>query len=114
MSTIMVDAVLEQLTGNNDEIYECPAGAQSAEIVYGNCTNEDASNATLIVRVVKSGGSIDVTNIYFPEKTILAGTADPLILLRGRAMKPGDKVYATASSASRLNFCLGIKETYAN
>lgn len=114
MSILLVDAVVEQLTGNNDEVYECPAGVQAAEITYGNCTNEDASNATLIIRVVQSGDSIGVGNIYFPEKTILAGTYDPLLAMVGRSLQPGDKIYATASSASRLNFCMTIKEYYAN
>lgn len=110
MTIRYVDAVSEQLPATDTTIYTAPSGVESAHVVFGNCTNEDAVDTTLTINVVQSGGAVAVTNRYFPPKTITAGSTDSLSAIVNCVLKPGDFISAVAADAARLNLKLGIKE----
>ena len=99
----------EQLPAAATTIYTCPTGF-TAEVMFGNCANEDATDTTLEVNIVRSGGGVGVSNVYLPSKTITAGTSDPLDPIVGAILEAGDFISATAGAIDRLNFKLGIKE----
>lgn len=110
MSTTNIDAVLEQVPGTDTTAYTAPTTVKYSQIIFGNCTNEDAVDTTLTVNIVQSGGSVAVTNRYFPPTTITAGTSDSLTSIVGAVLAPGDFISCVAGAASRLNLKLGIKE----
>jgi len=116
MSIIYVDVVQEQATASNATIYTAPSASnfESAHIIYGNCANEGAVDTELTINIVQSGGSVGVTNRYFPPKVIFAGRTDPLSPLVGRAIKSGDFISSIASLADNLNLSLTIKEIYSD
>ena len=113
MSILFKDAVQEQLPATDTTVYTCPTNAVSAQVQFGNCTNEDAVDTTLVVNVVKSGGAVGVTNVYIPSTTITAGTNNSLSSIINMTLMPGDFISAIAGSAAKLNFKLSIKEIYA-
>jgi len=113
MSILFKDAVQEQLPATDTTVYDCPANALSAHVQFGNCTNEDAVDTTLVVNIVKSGDTAGVTNIYIPSTTILAGTSNSLSGIINVTLMPGDFISAIAGSAARLNFKVSVKEIYA-
>ena len=116
MSVIYTDVAQEQVTASDVTIYTAPTASnfESAHITFGNCTNEDSTDAELTINIVQSGGSVAVTNRYFPPKTIFAGRYDPLTPLMGATLKSGDFISSIASAASRLNLKLTVKEIYTD
>lgn len=112
MTVIKVAHESEQVPTAGEVGYTCPSTAKYAEVTFGLCTNEDASNDSLTVYVIASGGSAADTNIYIDGRTITAAGNDTLDELIGLVLEPGDKVVPRASAADRLNFKLGIKEVY--
>lgn len=113
MTTIRyVDSVWEQVTASSTTQYTAPANVESAHVIFAQCTNEDASDTTLTVNIVQSGGSVAVTNRYIAGKSIVAGVSEPLDIV-GAVLKPGDFISAIAGAADRLNLKIGIKEIYA-
>lgn len=110
MTISYVDAVTEQVPASATTVYTCPSTVKSAQIIFANCTNEDASDTTLTVNIAQSGTSVAVTNQYFPSTTITAGTTNGVTSIVGAILNAGDFVSVTAGAADRLNFKLGIKE----
>ena len=116
MAIFYIDVVQEQVTAGNVTIYTAPSTAnfESAHIIYGNCTNESATDTELTINIVQSGGSVGVTNRYFPPKAVYAGRTDPLTPIVGRAIKSGDFISSIASLANNLNLSLTVKEIYTD
>jgi hypothetical protein len=112
MTVRFVSKESEQLPATSTEIYECPANSNSASIIFANCTNEDASDATIQINLVQKDGSVADTNIYLKSKNVLSGSTDNLDEIIGAILEPGDKIYAIAGNADRLNLKLGIKELF--
>lgn len=116
MTVRYIDISQEQVTTSNVKIYTASSATnfESAHIVFGNCTNEGLVDAELTVNIVQSGGSVAVTNRYFPPKVIFAGRSDPLTSLIGVTLKSSDFINSTSSLASNLNLKLSIKEIYTD
>lgn len=116
MAVFYIDVAQEQVTASDVTIYTAPSASnfESAHIIYGNCTNESATDTELTINIVQSGGSAAVTNRYFPPKVIFAGRTDPLTPIVGRAIKAGDFISSIASLANNLNLSLTIKEIYTD
>jgi hypothetical protein len=116
MTVLYIDVVQEQVTASDVTVYTASSASnfESAHIVYGNCTNEGTVNTELTMNIVQSGGSVGVTNQYFPPKTIFAGRTDPLTPLIGATLKSGDFINSIGSLASNLNLKLTIKEIYSD
>ena len=116
MAITYVDVVQEQVTAGNVTIYTAPSVSnfESAHIVYGNCANESTTDTELTINIVQSGGSVGVTNRYFPPKIVFAGRTDPLSPIVGRAIKTGDYISSIASLANALNLSITIKEIYSD
>jgi hypothetical protein len=116
MTVKHIDVAQEQVTAANVTIYTAPVASnfESARITYGNCANAGAVDTELTVNIVKSGGSVAVTNRYFPPSVIFAGRSDPLSPLIGITLKSGDFINSIASLASNLNLKLSITETYTD
>ncbi len=113
MTISYVDAVSEQLPDTDTTIYTCPVGASSAHIQFANVTNENAgAAATIIVNIVQSGGSVDVSNQYIPIKTIAISSTNGLTGIINAVLKTGDYISAIAGTATSLNLKIGIKEIY--
>lgn len=110
MTIAYADAVSEQVPASDATVYTCPSTVSSAQIIFANCTNEDASDTTLTVNIVQSGSSVAVTNQYFPSTTIAAGTTNGVTAIVGAILKAGDFISVVAGVADRLNFKVGIKE----
>lgn len=116
MTTIYKDVVQEQVTAAEVTIYTAPTASnfESAQIIYGNCTNSSAADAELTLNIVQSGGSAAITNRYFPPSVIFAGRNDQLSPIVGRVLKAGDSIVSLGSLASSLNLSIGIREQYTN
>lgn len=112
MSIDYVDAIDEQIAATDTTLYTCPANARSSIITAGNCTNEDASAAELTLNIVKSGGSVAVTNEYVPATSLATKTTKNLTELVNLVLKPGDFISVKADVADRLNLKLALKEVY--
>lgn len=116
MTISYVDVSQEQVTAADVTIYTAPSASnfESAHIIYGNCVNEGTVDTELTLNIVQSGGSVAVTNRYFPPKVIFAGRTDPLTPIVGVALKAGDFINSIGSLASNLNLKLSIKEIYSD
>jgi hypothetical protein len=116
MTIRYIDVVQEQVTAAEVTIYTAPTAAnfESAHIIYGNCSNESATDTELTINIVQSGGSAGVTNRYFLPQVIFGGSYDPLTPIIGRVLKAGDFVVSIAETASNLNLAIGIKEVYTD
>lgn len=116
MAVFYIDVNQEQVTASNVTIYTAPSASnfESAHIIYGNCTNEGSTDTELTINIVQSGGSVAVTNRYFPPKVIFAGRTDPLTPIIGRVLKAGDSINSIASLASNLNLSISVKEIYTD
>jgi len=116
MTVLYVDVVQEQVTDSDVSIYTAPSASnfESAHIVYGNCVNEGSINTELTINIVQNGGSVAVTNRYFPPKTIFSTRTDPLTSIIGATLKSGDFINSIGSLASNLNLKLTIKEIYTD
>jgi len=116
MSIVYVDVVQEQVTAGNVTVYTAPSASnfESAHIIFGNCTNESATDAELTLNIVQYGGAVAATNRYFPPKVIFAGRTDPLSPIIGATLKTGDFINSIASVATSLNLKLTIKEIYSD
>jgi hypothetical protein len=109
MTTNYKDEVQEQLPATSTQVY-LAGTVNSAHIVYATVHNEDtATNVTITVNVVQSGGSAGLTNQYV-SRPVPAGASLVLNELLGRVLKTGDAIYATAGAANSLNLSVGIKE----
>jgi hypothetical protein len=111
MSIIYVANEQEQLPAASTLIYTCPPNADSAHIIFTNCTNTDTSFRTVTVNIVSSGDAASTSNEYVRAKNISAGDSVSL-KITGATLKAGDSVWATASLASTLNLKIDIKEIY--
>lgn len=109
MAITYVDATQEQLPATNTTIYTCPAYVTSAHVQYANATNEDAAT-TIVINIVKSGGSVAVTNEYVSTTAIVSKATNGLSGIINAVLKPGDFISGIAGDVSRLNVKLGIKE----
>jgi hypothetical protein len=107
-----VSAELEQVTASDTTLYTCDTNAKSAAITNAVVNNEDASSTTLSVNIVKSGGSVAVTNLYASERPVAGITNVALTEIIGVVLEPGDFVSAIAADAGRLNLKLAIREKY--
>ena len=112
MTVIYDDAVQEQLPAADTLVYTAPANCKSAQIVFANCTCEDATGDSISVNIVKSGDTAAVTNLYVKSKAVVAGATSNLTEIVGAVLKPGDFISAAAATADRLNLKIGIKEIY--
>ena len=110
MTIQYIDAVQEQLPSTDTTIYTCPLTAKSAHIQFANANNEDAVDTTIVINIVKSGGSVAVTNEYISTTTIVSKTSNGLSAIVNAVLKPGDFISAIAGAADKLNIKLGIKE----
>jgi len=110
MSVKFIDAVSEALPAVDTTIFTAADTLDSATIIGGNCTNSTGVAATLVVNIVKSGGSVAATNIYLPESTIDPDAQNPLSEIVGLVLAPGDFISAIAGTAASLNFKVSIKE----
>lgn len=112
MSVGFTDVVSEQLPAADTLLYTAPANCKSAQIIYVNCTCEDAAGSSFSVNIVQSAGSVAVTNLYLKAKAVTAGATVNASELVGAVLMPGDFISAIAADASRLNLKIGIKEIY--
>ena len=114
MTVKYIDVVQEQVTAGEVTVYTAPTASnfESANIIYGNCTNEGAADAELTLNIVQSGGTAGVTNRYFPPSVVFAGRYDPLTPIIGRVLKSGDFIVSISDTASTLNLSIGIQEIY--
>ena len=110
MTITYIDKVAEQVAATDTTIYPCPTTVSSAHVIFANCTCEDAIGDTITVNIVKSGGSVAVSNQYVSAKNIASLSSDPLSEIVGAILKPGDFISIVAATADRLNFKIGIKE----
>jgi hypothetical protein len=111
MTITYVDAVSEQLPATDTTIYTCPSsGVGSSHIIYANATCEDATGDDITINIVKSGGAVAVSNQYLQARAIAAGATEVLSEVIGAVLKPGDFISAKATTASRINLKLSIKE----
>lgn len=108
MTITYKDEVSEQLPITSTLIYTA-GSLSSAHVIYATTHNESASNVTIIVNIVQSGGSAGVTNQYV-SRTIAAGSSVVLNEIINRVLKTGDAIYATAGTAAALNLAIGVKE----
>lgn len=115
MTIKLLDWVSEQVPTTGTAGYECPANAKNAQVIFANCTNANAADASLTVHIIKASedpAAPSEADTYFPSKSILAGTTDPVSSIVGAILMPGDLLVPLASNATRLNFKIGVKETY--
>ena len=90
-------------------IYTAPDNT-TAQVVFANCTNESASDATFTIHVVQSGGSLADTNIYVDAKALGAGKSDLIPEIVGMWLSAGDYIIAFGSIADAMNLRISIKE----
>lgn len=112
MTVRFEDAVLEQVPAADTLVYTAPAACKSAQIIFANCTCEDAVADSISVNIVQSGATAAATNIYVKSKAIAAGETSSLSEIVGAVLKPGDFVSAIAATIDRLNLKIGVKEIY--
>lgn len=108
MANSFTDHVLESVGASSSLLYTTPT-VESAKIIHMTCHNYSASNITLTINIVQSGGSVASSNEYFSE-IIAAGETRSIYELIGSIFSTGDLVYAVASSASSVNLKMGVKE----
>ena len=116
MTVRYIDAIQEQVTAAEVTIYTAPTASnfESAHIIYGNCSNESATDTELTVNLVQNSGSAAVTNRYFLPSVIYKGRSNPLTPLIGAVLSAGDSIVSIGSLASNLNLKLSIKEIYTD
>jgi len=116
MSVKYIDVVQEQVTVANVTMYTAPISSsfESAHIIFCNCTNEGIVDTELTINIVQQGGSVSVTNQYFPPKVIFAGRTDPLTPLVGVTLKAGDFISSIGEFVSNLNLKITVKEIYSD
>lgn len=108
MATTYKDMISEQVPATNSAIYT--AGTlSSAHIMAATVYNTSASNVSIQVNIVQSGGSVASTNRY-SSHIIPAGSERVLYELIGLILNTGDYISVVAGSASALNFKGTIKE----
>ena len=108
MTITYTDNVQEQLPAASTLVATIGT-VNSAHIVYAAVFNESASNVTIIVNIVQSGGSAGVTNQYV-SRTVAADSSLVLNEIINRVLKAGDTIYATAGTADALNLSVGVKD----
>lgn len=108
MTISYTDNIQEQLPAASTLIATVGT-VNSSHIVYATAHNESAANVTIIVNIVKSGGSAGVTNQY-ASRTVAAGSSLVLGEIINRVLKTGDAIYATAGAADAINLAIGIKD----
>jgi hypothetical protein len=101
-------SLLEQVPTSSTSVYSTPS-VTSAHIVYATVHNEGSSASTLTLNVVRSGGSVAVTNQYI-KQTIQPNQTVPLVGIVGRVLNTNDAIFALSSIASSLNLAINIKE----
>lgn len=114
MAALKVDITAEPLTTSLVSYYTAPNLAETlntAEITYCVAHNYSASQSSLRINIVKSGGSTGDTNQYY-EKLISPNETLPIPLV-GRYLKTGDQIYASSSIATSINLDIAVKETSA-
>lgn len=116
MTVVYQDPILEQVPASDTTVYTAPSSAdfESSHVVFAVCSNESSTDTTLTVNLVQNGDAVDVTNRYFPPKTIFAGRTDPVSSIVGAVLKAGDFISVIGGAANNLNLKLGIKEIYTD
>lgn len=78
------------------------ADGVTGKIEAATATNSSATDATVTVYAVKSGGTPGASNTVVSAQRVRPGDSYLLPELRGQTLEPGDGVYAVASVASAI------------